>query len=96
MWARGSFAVPAAADMMIPVRPWEARKQAREAPAGPAPTMRYGVSMRGIWLGSEGVEWPLGRVVEAMIEILWVLVMLFRPRGVLTMSSSCPRVPVVP
>jgi hypothetical protein len=70
---------------MIPVRPWEARKQAREAPAGPAPTIKYGVSMRGVCEGSEGGEVPLGRVVEAMVEGDWVLVM-----------SSCPRVPVVP
>ena len=69
MWARGSFAVPAAAEMMIPVRPWEARKQAREAPAGPAPTMRYGVSMRGVWLVPEGVEWLIG-VVWGVVSTL--------------------------
>jgi hypothetical protein len=36
--------VPGAADSMMPFRPCEARKHAREAPAGPAPTMRNGVS----------------------------------------------------
>lgn len=41
--------------------------------------------MRGVCEGSEGGEVPLGRVVEAMVEGDWVLVM-----------SSCPRVPVVP
>ena len=45
MCALGVSDVPGAADNMMPVRPWEARKHASEAPAGPAPTMRNGVSM---------------------------------------------------
>jgi hypothetical protein len=78
------LAVPEAAEIMIPVRPWEARKQAREAPAGPAPIIKYGISMRGFWEGSVGGEVPLGRVVEAMVEGDWVLEV-----------SSRLRVPVV-
>jgi hypothetical protein len=65
MWARGSLAVPGAAEIMIPVKPWEARKHAREAPAGPAPTTRYGVSMMGP--GAEGGGLPFGRVLVAIL-----------------------------
>ena len=47
--ARGSGEVPDADDSVSPVRLWRARKQARDAPAGPAPMIRRSV-VRG-WPG---------------------------------------------
>jgi hypothetical protein len=43
MWARGVAAVPGAEESRMPVRKCEARKQTRDAPAGPAPSMRKSV-----------------------------------------------------
>ena len=57
MWARGSFDVPGALAMRIPFRPCWARKQARLAPAGPAPAIRKGVSI--VVLSSDEAS-PLG------------------------------------
>ena len=44
MCALGVSAVPGADAMRIPFRPYVARKHAKDAPAGPAPTMRKSVS----------------------------------------------------
>jgi hypothetical protein len=58
MWARGVKAVPGADDIRIPVSECEARKHARDAPAGPAPMMRKSV-VRG--LGAMVVGYDLYR-----------------------------------
>ena len=55
MCARGSFDVPEAFATTIPMRPCWARKHARLAPAGPAPTIRNGVSITfSCWSGDVG------------------------------------------
>jgi hypothetical protein len=68
MCARGVSEVVGAEERRMPVRECEARKQAREAPAGPVPIIRRGVVIMGELLVS-GVVLPLPFVeAAAMID----------------------------
>lgn len=61
MCARGVGEGPGAEEIRRPCRPWEARKQAREAPAGPVPIIKRSISTI---VAVEGGGSPLERYGE--------------------------------
>lgn len=70
MWARGVCDVVGAAEIIKPVMEYGGyeRKHASEAPAGPAPTMRRGVSMTS----ASGADVPLLSVECGMMAAVWL------------------------